>query len=98
MVAAEHVRAPEVAEDSAHEALSESLQDPSYGADTLKHLRQNSALLAVLRDSGQFNRPDTTFVDLGSGKGDTLSVCVSVSPPSRRGLEPQRGPLRTLVL
>ncbi|XP_043230106.1 tRNA:m(4)X modification enzyme TRM13 homolog isoform X2 [Amphibalanus amphitrite] len=64
----EHVSPPEVAEEAAHEALSESLQNPAFGADTLKHLRQNSSLLAVLRDAGLLQPHDATFVDLGSGK------------------------------
>ena len=58
-----------MAEQAVHEALADSLRNPSYGADTLKHLRQNSALLAVLRDAG-LQDGERTFVELGSGKGE----------------------------
>ncbi|KAF0305660.1 tRNA:m(4)X modification enzyme TRM13 [Amphibalanus amphitrite] len=78
----EHVSPPEVAEEAAHEALSESLQNPAFGADTLKHLRQNSSLLAVMRDAGLLQRQDATFVDLGSGKAQ-LSFWLARAVSSR---------------
>ncbi|XP_043202914.1 tRNA:m(4)X modification enzyme TRM13 homolog isoform X2 [Amphibalanus amphitrite] len=78
----EHVSPPEVAEEAAHEALSESLLNPAFGADTLKHLRQNSSLLAVLRDAGLLQRQDATFVDLGSGKAQ-LSFWLARAVSSR---------------
>ncbi|XP_037094880.1 LOW QUALITY PROTEIN: tRNA:m(4)X modification enzyme TRM13 homolog, partial [Pollicipes pollicipes] len=65
--ASERVRQPVAADGATHPLLAESLSRPELGADTLKHLRQNAALLAVLRDAGLLQGP-RTFVELGSGK------------------------------
>lgn len=48
--------------------LEEELQNPSYGPDTLKHLKQTSALIGSM-DRLELLRPKSCFIEFGAGKG-----------------------------
>uniref|UniRef100_A0A182FWE6 tRNA:m(4)X modification enzyme TRM13 n=1 Tax=Anopheles albimanus TaxID=7167 RepID=A0A182FWE6_ANOAL len=51
-----------------HPILDDELDNAAYGPQTLKHLRQSSALIGLLEAYG-FLREGSTFVEFGAGKG-----------------------------
>lgn len=48
--------------------LEEELANPSYGPDTLKHLRQTSALIGSM-ERLELLQPNSCFIEFGAGKG-----------------------------
>lgn len=48
--------------------LQMELANPSYGQDTLKHLRQTSALIGAM-ERLELLRPKSCFIEFGAGKG-----------------------------
>lgn len=51
-----------------HDVLEHKLTNKSYGANTRKHLLQNSSLLKHLEQAGLV-QDDTCFIEFGAGKG-----------------------------
>lgn len=51
-----------------HVVLSEELKNTSYGPNKLKHLLQNSSLLAHVEKSGLLQQ-NTVFIEFGAGRG-----------------------------
>ncbi|CAO1396752.1 unnamed protein product [Diamesa tonsa] len=51
-----------------HEVLDEELKTPSYGPQALKHLKQTSSILGILKHE-ELLKPQTCFIEYGAGKG-----------------------------
>lgn len=67
-----------------HPALQEELSNTSYGPDTLKHLRQTSALIGSLHRL-ELLQQKTCFIEFGAGKGQVsyfLSNSLEDAPES----------------
>ncbi|XP_049544579.1 tRNA:m(4)X modification enzyme TRM13 homolog [Anopheles darlingi] len=71
-----------------HPILDDELNNTEYGPQTLKHLRQSSALLGLLEKYG-FLCDSSTFVEFGAGKGQVaywVAQIVQTQPLSNCGV------------
>jgi hypothetical protein len=61
-----------------HPVLADEIKKPELGAPALKHLVQNSSLLAIMQDSGLLV-DHSCFVEMGAGKGIVSYMIVNYS-------------------
>lgn len=62
-----------------HDSMKQEVTDPSFGPSVLKHLEQNSSLLAHLEQSDLL-KPGISFVEFGSGRGQLTFWLTKASP------------------
>ena len=61
-----------------HPSMKSKLTDPRNGASALKHLQQQSSILAHLDDLGMISSKDMCYIEFGAGRGK-MSECIQKS-------------------